>query len=493
MAVAVPGRLGKLRMEIRLPRSTPKVIEFVGAAMVVLAVLTFVMSYAAVSSTSDAVARIGFSAKPSVVVAEKLNVALADMDAAITNSSLGSRKSWWRYVADADTAVAMAVEASRNLGADEGAAKSLRHVLSELRTYYQFVGGANAIAENADADQKLPLTMTLWASHGLRQDVVPEVAGLADRANGALETAYGEFQGNAQASMVKVMVAAVLFLVVLVGAQSFLARRTHRLINVPMALGTGLLTLFMAGFLFVSLSDGNALAAAKEDSFASILQLYRAKVASYLMKADESMWLFEQRKVRSDYAESFAQRSRSILDIGNAYQLALADQDKPAASVNEAELEHLKSALADAERSAASGNYAEAARITPNRIGGSPGVELAHLAGHPAERKAATTAVTYFLRHIDIDTRIRTLELAGHHTEAVRLCIGENEGGSNWAFQGMNAAIDEIINLNDAQFQASIGTVSGHVLLMMQVMAGALLGALLLGGLGLWQRYAEYR
>src|ERR1700761_3051475 len=155
MAVAAPGRLGRLRMEVRLPRSTPKVIEFVGAAMVVLAVLTFVMSYAAVSSTSDAVARIGYSAKPSVVVAEKLNGAVADMDAAITNSSLGSRKSWWRYVADADTAVAMAVEASRNMAADDGATKSLRHVLSELRTYYQFVGGANAIAENADTDQKL--------------------------------------------------------------------------------------------------------------------------------------------------------------------------------------------------------------------------------------------------------------------------------------------------------------------------------------------------
>ncbi|MEI9984620.1 MAG: hypothetical protein WDN69_16285 [Aliidongia sp.] len=214
-----------------------------------------------------------------------------------------------------------------------------------------------------------------------------------------------------------------------------------------MALGSGLLALFMAGFLFVSLSDGRTLRVAKEDSFNSILQLYRAKVASYLMKADESMWLFEQRKVRSDYAESFAKGSRSILDIGNAYQLALADPDRPAAPVNEAEIEHLKSALADADRYAAGGNYAEAARLTPAKFPGYLGVELGHLATHPAERKAATAAVTYFLRHIDIDTRIRTLETAGHHTEAIRLAIGDNEGGSNWAFQGMNAAIDEIISL----------------------------------------------
>jgi hypothetical protein len=493
MVAAAPGKLGKLRAEIRIPRTTPKVIEVVAVAMAVLAILAFITSYSAISRTSDAVLRIGYATKPSVVVAEKLSVALADMDAAITNSSLGSRKSWWRYVADADTAVAMAVEASRNLNAEDVEAKSLRRVLSQLRTYYQFVGGANAIATDASADQKLPLTMTLWASHGLRQDIIPEVEKISKSANANLEAAYAEYQGNAGAAIVKAMVPAGLLLALLLVVQVFLARRTHRLINVPLALGTALLTMFMGWFLLVSLSDARTLQAAKEDSFASILHLYNAKVASYLMKADESMWLFEQRKVRSDYAQSFANGSKEVLNIGNAYQLALADLDRPAAPVNEAAIEQLKSALADAERFAAAGNYAEAARLTPRGIPGYLGDELGHLAQHPAERKPATTAVTYFLRHIDIDTRIRTLESAGHHAEAVRLAIGDNEGGSNWAFQGMNAAIDEIINLNEAEFQADIGAASIHVVRMFQAMAGALVGAVLLAGFGLWQRYAEYR
>ena len=493
MAVAAPGKLGRLRAEIRIPRTTPKVIEIVWLVMAVLAIAAFITGYQAVSQTGDAVVRIGYTTKPSVVVAEKLSVALADMDAAITNSSLGSRKSWWRYVADADTVVAMVVEASRNLNANDPEAKSLRRVLSELRTYYQFVGGANAISTDASADQKLPLTMTLWASHGLRQDVIPEVENISKGANANLEAAYAEYQGGAVTSIVKAMVPAALLWVLLLWMQVFLARRTHRLINVPLALGTALLTVFMGWFLIVSFSDTRTLQVAKEDSFSSILHLYRAKVASYLMKADESMWLFEQRKVRSDYAQSFANGSKEVLNIGNAYQLALADLDRPAAPVNEAAIEQLKSALADAERFAAAGKYDDAARLTPTGIQGYLGDELAHLRQHPAERKPATTAVTYFLRHIDIDTRIRTLESAGHHAEAVRLAIGDNEGGSNWAFQGMNTAIDEIISLNEAEFQADIGAASSHVIRMIQIMTGALVGAVLLGGFGLWQRYAEYR
>lgn len=494
MAVAAPGRLGKLRGGFRIPRTTPKIIEIVAIIGAVLAIFTFLAAYGAISRTQDAVLRIGATTKPSVVVAEKLTVALADMDAAITNSSLGSRKSWWRYVSDADTAVAMAIEASRHLGSGNSAeAESLRLVLSRLRTYYQFVGGANAVGSDAGADPKLPLTMTLWASHGLRQEVIPEVEKIAGGANISLDAAYAEYQDNAGTAIIEAMVPAAALLLLLLGTQVFLARRTHRLINVPMAVGTGLLTLFMAWFLYVSLSDQQTLAAAKQDSFTTILHLYRAKVASYLMKADESMWLFEQRKVRSDYAQSFADGSKAVLNVGNAYELALGDQERPAAPVDQAAIERLRSDLAEAQLRANAGRYDEAAKLTRADIPGYLGEELAHLRRHPGERKSATDAVTFFLRNIDIDTRIRTLEAAGHHAEAVRLGIGENEGGSNWAFQGMNGAIDEIIKLDDAEFQADMLTVGNHVLRMIQALAGALAGAALLAGLGLWQRYAEYR
>ncbi len=52
MAVAAPGRLGRVRAEIRIPRTTPKIIECVAAAMIVLAVLAFVMNYTAVTQTA---------------------------------------------------------------------------------------------------------------------------------------------------------------------------------------------------------------------------------------------------------------------------------------------------------------------------------------------------------------------------------------------------------------------------------------------------------
>jgi hypothetical protein len=366
-------------------------------------------------------------------------------------------------------------------------------VLAKLRNYYQFVGAANALATENDGDQKLPLTMTLWASHSLRQDVIPQTEAMAKNANAALEAAYDTYRGTARASIIRAAVTAGLLWALLIGAQIFLALRTHRLVNVPLALGTVLLTVFTIGFLVVSFADMRTLQAAKEDSFGSIQHLYRAKVVSFLMKADESMWLFEQRKARADYAQSFADGSRTVLDIGNASQLALADADRLAVPVNQAAIEQLKSALADAERYAAAGNYDAAARLTPKNIPGYLGEALNHVVLHPVERKPVTAAVSYFLRHIDIDMRLRALEASGHHAEAVRLCIGDNDGGSNWAFQGMNAAIDEIISLNEAQFETEIETAGRHVILLIQTLTGALLGVFLFGGWGLWLRYAEYR
>jgi hypothetical protein len=490
MALAAPGRFGKFRVGISLRRTTPRVIEIIALTMAVLCVITFVMSLMAISRTGDAVARIGLVTKPSVVTAEKLSVALADMDAAITNSSLGSRGSWWRYVADADTVVAMSVEAGRHL--DTGEADALRHMLAKLRTYYQFVGAANALATDNETDQKLPLSMTLWASHDLRQDIIPQTEAMARDANAELEGAYDTYRQTVAPLVIEAAITAGLLWLLMVGAQIFLALRTHRLVNVPLALGSAVLTVFIIGFVFTSFADMRTLQATKEDAFDSILHLYRAKAVSFLMKADESMWLFEQRKARADYAQSFADGSRTVLDIGNASQLALADADRPA-PVNQGAIEQLKTALADAERYAAAGNYDAAAKLTPKNIPGYLGEELIHAARHPAERKSATAAISYFLRHIDIDMRLRALEASGHHAEAVRLCIGDNDGGSNWAFQGMNAAIDDIIGLNEARFAADIDTTGRHVVWLIQALTGALLAVILFGGWGLWLRYAEYR
>jgi hypothetical protein len=493
MAVAAPSMLGRLHLDIALPRSTPKVIEVAAAIMAALAIIAFIASLGAISRTEDAVFRIGFVAKPSVAVAERMTVALADMDAAVTNSSLGSRGAWWRYVGDADTVINMAMEAARSLDPNAVEAKSLRHVLTQMRNYYQFVGGSNALATDVNADQKLPLAMTLWASHGLREDVIPEVESMAKASDSVLESAYSEYQDNRRAATIKAMVPTGLLLISMIAIQIFLARRTHRFLNVPLALGTGLLALFMVWFLSVSLSDAQSLQAAKEDAYDTILHLDRAKVVSYLMKADESLWLFEQRKARSDYAISFAKGSETMLTIGNANQLALADPARPAAVVDQAAIDELKRALTAAERKSEDGDEEGAAQLTPTNIPGFLGEELRHVGLHPAERKAATTAVSFFLQHIDIDARLRSLETTGHHAEAVRLGIGESEGGSNWAFLGMNAALDEIISLNDAEFEADIKNVAGHITRLIQALAGAIAAAVLLGGFGLWQRYAEYR
>ena len=90
----------------------------------------------------------------------------------------------------------------------------------------------------------------------------------------------------------------VLLLTLLVAAQLFITRRTRRLVNIPLALATLVLLGFVGWFSYVAESGRSAILTAKEDAYDDLQALYRAKVTAYLMKADESMWLFELRKAR---------------------------------------------------------------------------------------------------------------------------------------------------------------------------------------------------
>jgi hypothetical protein len=72
------------------------------------------------------------------------------------------------------------------------------------------------------------------------------------------------------------------------------------------------------------------------------------------------------------------------------------------------------------------------------------------------ERAAAVNAVDWWAQYVAIDARIRSLEQAGRHDQAVQLCLGEEANQSDWAFNGFIKALDGLIQLNQSEFDKAV-------------------------------------
>lgn len=471
-------------------------------AILGLSVLAYFVSSSAIARFQSAAYGIGSEAKPAVVTAEKLSVTLADMDAQITDSSLGNGQSWSRYVADIGAAVTELVQANRTIPDGDPEAEPLRNVELQLRSYYQQIGGSSVTSPDIFvSNEQLARTTTLWASRTMRQDIITQAQKAADLATQKLTTAYAELQRDRGFSTALAFVPLLLLLALLIGTQFFLMRRTHRLVNVPLLVATLAVTVYMGWFGYVAGAGGAAIFEAKETAFEDLQTLYRAKVTAYLMKADESMWLFELRKARFEqkrlrafYGKGFSDSAKQLVDVANVSQYPAAVVEDAAFTdpIDYTALESFQTGLQAAAKLRDAGQIGAALNSLPP-IAGSLGQELKRIGADGAEWKSAVDAVSYMLRYLEIDRRIRVTALNESRDKAVQLSIGAAEGGANWAFAQMDAALDRMIATDNASFDSRLGTVTGNLTTLPPMLASVLLLGVLLSGWGLWQRYQEYR
>jgi len=502
------GRPGVHRLSLRgvqvpgVRLSTPEILQYCFLTIVLLSIVAFFVSSAAISRLRSATADIGDEAKPAVVIAEKLSVTLADMDAQITDSSLGNGQSWSRYVGDIDTAVALTQQANRAVRDNDAEAESLRNVQLLLRNYFQLIGGSSVTSPDIFvSNEQLAMTTTLWASRLMRQDIITQAQKAAELATGKLIDAYAEFSRYTIFSTAFALLPIVLLLALMIVAQRFLARRTRRLINVPLMMATLAVAGFIGWFSYVAETGRTAILAAKEDAFDDLQTLYRAKVTAYLMKGDESMWLFElrkarfeQRRLRAYYARSFGDSAQQLVDVAHVseYPAAVVETAAFVDPVDHAALEATQASLDAAAQLYDQGRVEEAMKSLP-RIPGILGGELQRFANSRTEWKSAYEAVSYLLRYLEIDRRIRTVALEDSRDKAVQLSIGGGEGGANWAFSRMDAALDRMIAAENAAFDNRIAAATWNLATLPPLSVAVLVFAVLFSGWGLWQRYREYR
>lgn len=288
---------------------TPGRMRVLVAASVLACVAFGIFAFVAASSRASALASARSDAAQLVRV-QAIRTDLVLADANLTNSFLvggleapAARTAYERGVAAASTTVA---DASGDVASDAHALAKVNDVVS------QYTG----LVESARADNRLgyPLGAAYLrqATGVLHSDALPTLETLGRTEQIRIARSYAD---SAHA-MTWLLVGLPTAIVVLVGTQIWLSRRTRRLINVPLvAATTGVLVVGVVLVAAMAWSQGKATDTRTNAYFATI-ELTTARIDAFDAKSAESLTLVARGSGQS-YEASFqdlATNTRLILD-----------------------------------------------------------------------------------------------------------------------------------------------------------------------------------
>jgi hypothetical protein len=473
-ASTLPARKTRPRL---LGLTTPERMVFALAVVAVLACASGAAALSVLAHIRDAVRAIAVDAEPSVVAAQILRGQLAGMDAEAIADALnenaaasGTSNAFRRHLATVQDKI---VTASRNITYGEAEAGPIRALLGDLDRYLESLAEARWMARD---NPLLAIRRTQWSSRLLNDFALPDAVALEEANLAPLESRYAAYRADSLALGVVPLGALGLVVAALVATQVFLARRTRRLVNIPLAAATVLTVLTISGLTAAMIGEQRDTRAAKEDAFDSIHALYGAKAVAYRLNAERAMWLLDPAG-RPVTEVAFAASAAMLLGLDTADPKATG-----------AVLDALTDAL-DAERA---GHPAEALARTP-KLRGLLGDELANITFGLAERQPATEAVIALLNYLQVDRDIRRLERANRHFEAVALATDHRADGGVAAFDALDTQLDRTIEVNQREFDRRTNEAVAMMGWLPWAVCGALALTVALAAAGVWQRWREYR
>lgn len=381
----------------------------------------------------DLLQTIGRNSAPSIIAAQHIKVAMADMDAQTVNQLLArpgvNALAAQRYQNRREEAADELITAAQNITfADE------RNPIKHLQLW---LGDYETNAQRAlDALNDAAATSIYVKAAHLMDDNLYSAADKLDEVNlDQLEGAYTRRRNYATTTRVGLVFAGLLLLALLVSTQWTLAHRVRRVLNAPLLMATLaalIILMYAGGHLNRSAQD---LRVAKEEAFSSLNVLWRARALAYAAKADESRFLLSANP-ESFHDSAFAVNAAKVYQGGDSGYLA---------------------------------------------------DELGHIT-FPGEEAAAQASIERWKTYMDSDRQLRILKTAGRNEEALEYCLGPAEQN----FKSFDQALMATININQKYFDASVN--SGFKEL--DGFEGTIyLGAGVIGfacGLGLWMRIREY-
>jgi hypothetical protein len=444
------------------PWSTPRKLRVGRTVILALTGALLLFGLTTLAQSRRAWKTIGKDTVPSIIAAEEIGFALADLDANVANSLLGNAAHREAAAAAIEKqrlrVTDSLVDAAQNITFGDAEKGPIRAMMRDLGLYLERAAEARLRYSQGD---EAAARATYWtASELLHARLLNEASDL-DAANKVqLDAAY--FDGGREtegAEAMAVLLGGALGLGLL-GLQVFLYRRTRRILSLPLVAAT-LLSVIFAGYLAVRFASArSSLRVAKEDAFDSIHALVRARAVAYDANGDESRFLLDYPPTHG-FEESFRKKVATLTSQPLAQpptQAALRARKRAGTSASGTGLflDELNNVTFD-------GEYTSAARM-----------------------------VSAFRDYMTIDGRIRKLASTGRMPEAIELCIGDKPDESNAAFDRFDAGLMSTLEINRTAFDHEMDATTrdlGRAEVLSFVFAGLIAG---LTWLGLRPRLREY-
>ena len=306
-AIAPPGGSVRLRAASaagwareRLT-TTPGKLGLLTVLVVISALCFGSIASLAERSRSKAAERVRTQAEPLLVNSVLLYTALSDAHATATTTFLKGGLEppalRARYLADlrlaSDSLATLTHEADKSVDV----AAAVKSITEELPLYSGLIEAARA-----DSRQGFPIGAAYLraASARLTGTILPQANRLYATEAGQLSDDYG--RGTGKSALIVLIVVLVLALILLVGAQVFLARLSRRIINLPMAAATVVLVALSVWSVVGLINEENALSSARSDSD-SVELLSASRVLLSRAQSDQSLTLANRGSDQTDPAD----------------------------------------------------------------------------------------------------------------------------------------------------------------------------------------------
>ncbi|PZO38649.1 MAG: hypothetical protein DCF19_15720 [Pseudanabaena frigida] len=391
--------------------------------------ILLITTITAVQGQRYAIKTIGKDAAPSIIAAQHIKSGLADLDANAANKLLvevGKNPEAEKAYDDRRKEV---VEASLS------AAENITYGDAErtpILTLFIALGDYRIKIHEARIYQKQKNDAGMLTAYRAGADIIDNTllpaADALDRTNReALNSVYKEQKFTTGKYLFFVFISAMGLTGVLIALQVFLNRRMRRLLN-PMLLAATAIAILFTGYTVKSLfSASYQLKVAKEDAFESIHALWQIRALAYSANGDESRYLLDP-TMAAKHEQAFSTKVSQLAQLpdGTTFKTVLSS---------------LSSTDSDGKNNVGfKGLFAD---------------ELNNIT-FTGERAAAIATLVAFSNYFEIDRQIRQLQQSGNHEAAVALCIGNNQGQSNWAFNRFDDALDRTLAINQQAFDRAV-------------------------------------
>jgi hypothetical protein len=279
--------------------TTPGRLSAVLAGLVLAIVVFGVVATAAERSRAHAASGVHGQIERQLVQAKALYSALSDANATATTifltGGLEPRGLRTHYLYDLQVAEAALATLSHEAGNAPGAQASLQTIIQRLPEYTGLVESARA-----NNRQGFPVGAAYLgeASGRLAKYILPAAAALYSTEAEQLSSDYGS--GDATAPFVLLLVVSAIALGVLIGSQAYLARISHRVLNIPLLVASVVVVAATAWAATALASERSSLQSAQHSGSDPVEVLSAARILASRAQGDESLTLVNRGSDETD-------------------------------------------------------------------------------------------------------------------------------------------------------------------------------------------------